>query len=305
MPRYGVRYESVRALARECEQLGYTSIWVTDHIQPPAAPLPVLETWTTLTALAKEVKGRIGTMALYYGYRHPAVLASMAATLDDISGGRLELCIGAGAPYQDEECRAMGLPFPKVKVRINELREYVEILRLLLAQSGKVSFEGKYFRLKEAVCNAPTIQKPHPPLWIGGRLPMMLRAIGEMGLDWSYFGQGPEDYARAVRVLEESAKRKGLDPARIRHSIFSGIVLAKERRQFDEALSRSAKARGKTVEEFLAGSYTAIYGTPDECIHLIEAFMKLGVSLFVLRDYDADGGNLKLFGELVLPHFSH
>lgn len=303
MPRYWVEYDQVKGLAQACERLGYGSVWLTDHLQPSKVSGPVLETWTTLTALAHEVKARVGAVALCYSYRHPAVLAKMAATLDTISGGRLELCIGAGSPAQEEENRAMGIPFPKPSVRIRQLREYIQVLKILWTCSGKADFVGKFFQLKAATCNCAPLQKPHPPLWIGGRGPLMLRNVGEMGENWNYFGLKPDDYADAIRIVEDSNRRKGIDPHLVRRSVFSGIVIAKTRRELEEVISKSAKARNMTVEDFFKNSFASIHGTPEECIELVETYRKLGASLFVLRDYDSAGGSLRLFGERVLPYF--
>ena len=151
-------FNQVREVVLECERLGYHSVWLDDHLM--FGKRPILESWTTLSALSSITKKiKLGTMVLCNSFRKPALLAKMAATLDVISNGRLEFGIGAGT--QKDEHIAYGIPFSNPSVRIDRMKEAVEIIKTMWTQE-KASYEGKYYRIKEAVCEPKPMQKPHP-----------------------------------------------------------------------------------------------------------------------------------------------
>ena len=157
-------YPNVKRIASECEKLEFDSIWLYDHFYPLSPPFnkSVLESWTTLTALALETKAiRLGVLVTCNLFRHPSVLAKMSATVDVISGGRLQFGIGAG--WYEEECLAYGIQFPKASVRIRRLRESVQIVKKMWTEE-KSDFEGRYYRIKDAICEPKPVQKPHPPV---------------------------------------------------------------------------------------------------------------------------------------------
>ena len=158
------RFCEIRDIVLECEKLGYHSVWLDDHLM--YNDWPILECWTTLSALAALTsKIRLGTMVSCNAHRNPALLAKAAATLDVISGGRLELGIGAGV--QEKEHLAYGFGFPNLNVRVERLGEALQVIRQLWTQE-KATFRGKHYALKDAVCEPKPIQKPYPPITVGG-----------------------------------------------------------------------------------------------------------------------------------------
>jgi len=180
IPQDGMTYERIRNVALKGEELGFDSVWLFDHLQsfPQPGRDPFIECWTTLSALAEATRHiRLGSLVLNAQYRNPALLAKMAATLDNISNGRLEFGIGAGGTIRAEwseklgytaEYRAYGMDFPeKPSNRIYKLQETVQIIKKLWTED-KVTFEGKHYRVKNAFCYPKPVQKPYPPLWIGG-----------------------------------------------------------------------------------------------------------------------------------------
>lgn len=176
---------------REAERLGYDWASVGDHFMtnpvfgaPDTAPW--LEAWTSLAALAEATSRiRLGVLVSSVGYRHPAVLAKMAATLDVISGERLEFGIGAG--YLEAEYRMYGLPFPPASVRIAQLAEAVQVCKLLWTQEH-ANFAGSSFTLVDAVSSPKPLQQPHPPIWIGGGGEQKtLRVVAEHADGWNAF----------------------------------------------------------------------------------------------------------------------
>ncbi|MCK4703727.1 LLM class flavin-dependent oxidoreductase, partial [Candidatus Bathyarchaeota archaeon] len=177
-PQYGFTYEHIRGVASEAERLGFESIWVSDHFFMTDDSLDVncLECWTVLTALARDTKTlRLGAMVASQSYRNPALSANMAASVDHVSGGRLNYGVGAG--WKEVEYRAYGYGFPGAGRRIRQLDEAVEIARRMWTEP-KATYEGKYYRVKDALCMPKPVQKPLP-IWIGGTGTKTLRVAAK------------------------------------------------------------------------------------------------------------------------------
>jgi F420-dependent oxidoreductase-like protein len=217
-------WEAVLALWQAADEMDvFESAWTFDHFYPiysdPTGPC--LEGWVTLTALAQATRRlRLGCMVSGMLYRHPAVLANMAATLDIISGGRLELGVGAG--WNQEECDAYGIELGTLTERFDRFAEGVEVLHALLTQKTS-TFSGRYFQLTEARCEPKPVQQPHPPFVIGGRgekrtLPLVAR----WAQHWNVGGLTAEEFNPKLAKLHEACARIGRDPKEI---VVSVIVL--------------------------------------------------------------------------------
>ena len=198
----------------------FESGWTFDHFYPifsdPTGPC--LEGWVTLTALAQATNRlRLGTMVTGNVYRHPAVLANMAATLDVVSGGRLELGLGAG--WNEEECAAYGIDLPPLKERFDRFDEACDIILSLLANET-TDYDGKHYRLTAARCEPKPVQRPHPPLCIGGGgEKRTLRTVARLAQHWNIPGGGAEVFKRKRDVLAEHCADVGRDPAEITTSV--------------------------------------------------------------------------------------
>ena len=204
----------------------FESGWTFDHFYPIFSDStgPCLEGWTTLTALAQATtRLRMGTLVTGIHYRHPAVLANMAATLDVISGGRLELGIGAG--WNEEESGAYGIALGTLRERSDRFEEACEVIVGLLTQET-TSFSGTYYQLDQARCEPKGVQRPHPPLCIGGNGEQRtLRTAARFAQHWNYLGGTPEEFAHKRSVLHQHCADLGRDPAEIllsSHVIFDG-----------------------------------------------------------------------------------
>ena len=193
----------------------FTSAWNFDHFYPIFSDSTgeCLEGWTTLTALAQATRRiRIGSMVNGIVYRHPAVLAAMASSLDVISGGRLELGIGAG--WNEEECDAYGIRLGTLTERFDRFAEACEIIKGLLPQE-LTSFEGRYFTLSEARNNPPGVQQPHPPICIGGQgerrtLPLVARYADH----WNCPGPDLDTFRAKLAAPERGLRRHRPRPRR-------------------------------------------------------------------------------------------
>ena len=208
----------------------FESGWTFDHFYPIFSDStgPCMEGWITLTALAQATRRlRLGTLVTGIHYRHPAVLANMAATLDIVSGGRLEIGIGAG--WNEEESGAYGIPLGSPKERSDRFEEACEVIVGLLTQET-TTFKGAYYELTEARCEPKAVQRPHPPICIGGSgEKRTLRTAARFAQHWNFVGGTPEQFTRAVDVLHQHCADIGRDPAEIllsTHVRYSGDAAA-------------------------------------------------------------------------------
>lgn len=215
-------YADMERFWRDADECGFYAIWNYDHFyglgaQSTDFATDTLEGWTTLAAMAAIVKrARIGCMVTGVTYRHPAVLANMATTVDHISGGRLEF--GIGAAWHEAEHAAYGIPFPSAGTRIAMLDEAVTVVRALWTEDV-ANFDGAHFSLKDALCNPKPVQRPHPPIVIGGTQPKMLRLIARQADEWNAVTFDPATWIEQNKQLDEACAEIGRDPAAIRRGI--------------------------------------------------------------------------------------
>jgi F420-dependent oxidoreductase-like protein len=190
--------------------------WLFDHFYPIYGDKagPCFEGWTALSYLAGRTQRlRLGIMVTGNPYRHPAVLANMAATFDHFSNGRLDLGIGAG--WNEEEANAYGTPLLPIRQRLDQFEEACAVLQLLLTRPT-ADFAGQHYRLVQARCEPKPIQKPYPPLVMGGTgEKRFLRIAARFADDWNYPGGSPEDFRHKVEVLHRHCEAVGRNPTDI------------------------------------------------------------------------------------------
>jgi alkanesulfonate monooxygenase SsuD/methylene tetrahydromethanopterin reductase-like flavin-dependent oxidoreductase (luciferase family) len=256
----------------------------------------ILECWTTLSALSSLTKKiRLGTMASCNSFRNPALLAKMAATVDVISNGRLELAIGAGA--QESEHVAYGLSFPNPRVRIDRLREAIEIIKKMWSEE-KASYSGKYYQIQEAVCMPKPLQNPHPPITIAGggeKLTLKVTAKHADRYDWGHL-PSIAVYKRKLAVLKDYCQAISRDFQGIEKSCWpSGQVFFHPEKIGTGKRPLPQKSRKTLADESI------FIGTPQEFMRLIQQYEDLGVTFFMLFFGDLPSVNgLKLFAETII-----
>lgn len=289
-------FPRIRDVVLECERSGYHSVWLDDHLM--YGNRPILESWSTLAALsAVTTRIRLGTMVTCASFRNPALLAKIAATLDVISGGRLEFGIGAGV--QEVEHCAYGFPFPRAGVRVERLGEAISVIKALWREK-KASFKGRHYCVEKAVCEPKPLQKPHPPITIGGGgEKLMLRVTAQHAdrYDWGYL-PSLELYTHKLKVLESHCSEVGRDPQEIEKSCWPGgqIVIARNRGDLRQKIV-TEKPKRVALEYF---EKTSLIGTPDECVRKLQPYVDLGVTHFMLFFGDLPRlSNLQLFAETV------
>jgi F420-dependent oxidoreductase-like protein len=219
-PQY-TTYEAILGIWQAADALPvFEHAWLFDHFAPIHGDVngPCLEGWTTLAALAAATRRiRLGLMVTGNTYRHPAVLAKIAATVDVISGGRLDLGLGAG--WNEYEHASMGIPLYAPGERIRRFGEACEIIKRLFTQH-LTDFDGRYYQLKEARCEPKPIQRPYPPFVIGGGGEQLtLRIVARHANVWNFAGGPIETFTHKVGVLREHCAAVGRDPAEIQLSL--------------------------------------------------------------------------------------
>jgi F420-dependent oxidoreductase-like protein len=233
--RVGLKYapmattpERMREVWTAADQAGFDHLWIMDHFMPLVrsatgwyqfAPTDsVFEAWTTLAAMAEVAKRiRIGVNVTGNLYRYPAVLAKTVATVDRFSGGRVEF--GIGAAWAEFEFTALGIPFPPARERMDRLAESLDVLKLLWTQDV-AEYDGVHYHLKGAISEPKPLQKPHPPIWVGGSGEKRLLRIAAQHADvWNIVGGTPDEALRLSKVLDGHCEDVGRNPAEIRRSI--------------------------------------------------------------------------------------
>ena len=297
-PQFGFAYDGVFAIAREAEEAGFDSIWLSDHLflNEDSVGDDCLETWTLLAALARETSRiRLGTMATCQSYRNPALLAKIVAGVDQISGGRVEFGIGAG--WKEIEYRAYGYDFPPPRVRVEQLVETIEIC-LRMWRHDRATYRGTHYQVVDAPCAPKPVQRPNPRVWVTGQRPGIMRAAATYGDAINVSGFPTVDrYAEAMRELERACARAGRPPTAILRSQFCPVSVGRDRREIERLAAAGAARTHITQAEWLR-----ISGTPAEVVSQIRAYERLGVSyLIACFPVGHESAAIRIFAEEVIP----
>jgi F420-dependent oxidoreductase-like protein len=295
----------IERLARRVEALGYDSIWLVDHLQPVVDPAgPYFECWTAMAALAASTSHiRLGQMATCNGYRPPALLAKMAANIDAMSGGRLDVGLGAG--WYEAEHRAWGYDFPAAKVRLDRLEEAIEVILAIWATStrGPATYRGLHYRLDGVTMAPPPVQRPHPPLWIAGAGEHRTLRLVARYADWCNFAGPAESVARKTAVLAQHCDKVGRDPSEIGVSWKGDVIIALNDRDAREQIERVRRfwlSRGATQFADEAGLRSGhLIGTPEEIRARIAEYQRVGCNYFICDFWDREGESLDTFAREV------
>ena len=275
----------------------FVSAWVADHFLPWAdsqdPATDTYECWTTLGYLAGLFQGyTFGSIVLAQSYRSPALVAKMAATLQALTGGRLVLGLGAG--WKEDEYLAYGYEFPRPAVRVRQLAEAVQIVRLMWTQP-QATFHGRYYHIQAATCEPKP--EPLPPIMIGGGgRQLTLRFVAQYADWWNYPGGSPEEYGELLDALRGHCRDSRRDYERIVKTWLCECVAV---------APTPAQARRVAEASPFYDPAGSIVGTPDEVAAQLRRFTALGVRHFMLRfaGFPALDG-AQLFAQEVIPRFA-
>jgi F420-dependent oxidoreductase-like protein len=244
----GTTIDELRAVWRIADDGGFDHCWDFDHfagIGSGGPEVDVFEGWTLQAAMAEATsRVRIGCMVTGNTYRHPAVLAKAAVTVDHLSGGRLEF--GLGAAWAEIEHTMLDLEFGTAGQRIARMEEACRMIKLLWTEELS-DFEGRYYRLDGAIANPKPVQQPHPPIWIGGSGERKtLRVVAEHADAWNAPGGEPAEFARLSGVLDRHCDDVGRNPAEIRRTVQLGF-----RGDVDDLLAKAGAFRSVGVDDVI------------------------------------------------------
>ena len=265
------KYEEVLELAKHVEQTGWDGIWYADHFMPnaPDTSSPWPEAWTTLTAIGANVpRIKLGTLVSGNTYRHPAVLAKMAATLDHITDGRVILGLGSG--WQENEHTHYGIPFYTTRERLERLDEACQIIKSLYANS-KTDFDGKYYQLSDASLEPKPVQHPLPLLIGGGGEKRTLRITAEHANAWNVWG----DVAilrQKMEVLDNHCADVGRNPGEIHRTAVALLFMSEDNAFLEQ--TRNAELQ-----------QASLIGTVDEIREIVAEFEAIGVDELIVPDF--------------------
>ncbi len=295
----GLTWPRWQRIVKAVERLRFAGLYRSDHFTNATPPdKESLELWTSLAWLASHTKRiEFGPLCTPTSFRHPTLTARMAAAVDDLSGGRLTLGLGAG--WQEREHSNFGFDLLSMKERFVRFEESLEVISRLLAANEPAAFSGRYYRLREAVL----LPRPHraggPPILVGGNgarrtLPLAARFATE----WNATFQTPANFSRLSRRLDELLAGRGQNPSSVRRSMMTGLVFGRD----DAEVRRKIAERGRTLEE--SRSRGIISGTPDQITDQLRALQEVGVQRVMLQWLDLDDlDGLEAFAELAARPF--
>ncbi len=264
-------WEDLLGSAEHAERTGWAGVWVADHFMPNGerSDAPRLEAWTTIAGVAACLdRVRVGVLVTGNTYRHPAVLAKMAATVDRISEGRLVLGLGAG--WQENEHEAYGIDLPAIPERLARLEEACQVIRLLHSQE-RSNFEGRFYRLRDAPCEPKPLQQPLPLLVGGSGEKVTMRIAAKYANEWNCWGL-PETIERKSEVLSRHCLEVGRDPSSIKLSAQALVYMSDNKEQLERWSSRNSTT-------------PRIIGTPSQVAEVVSRYVEIGLDEFVVSDH--------------------
>lgn len=276
-------FDSLKDLVISAEEKGFDSFWVMDHFHqlqmlgPPGEPM--LEGWTTISALTGvTTKIKLGTLVTGVIYRHPSILAKMSATIDVLSKGRLFMGIGAG--WNEEESLAYGIAssFPSNRERLDRLEEAIQIIRKMWTDEPTATFIGKYYHIKNAYCNPKPIQRPSPPILVGGQGEKRTLEIVAKYADACNLIGSLETVKKKLDILKEHCKKVGRDYDSILKTKLGGVLIDNNEEEAKKRVNRIFKGMSEQqINEYI------IYGTPDRVLKQIEMLDEVGIQYLIVN----------------------
>jgi alkanesulfonate monooxygenase SsuD/methylene tetrahydromethanopterin reductase-like flavin-dependent oxidoreductase (luciferase family) len=301
LPQVAIDVDAMVDRAVECERLGFTSFWLFDHLYAPGMPdAPSYDGWVLATTLlARTSRLRVGHLVSCNNFRHPALLAKMATTLDVISHGRLEFGLGSGSVEQEHQ--QAGLPWGSLGDRSQRLAEALEIVTQMFT-SPRTTFVGDHYSVRDLPNVPPPVQQPRPPIHVGGinathTLPLVARYADV----WNVPTYALDRIDELNALLDAECARIGRDPASIARSVEAVLAMSTADR-LDDTLALARRRYGFAGFGLEEGGFL---GTPGQVTDRIGSLVERGFTTFIFMTHDrAKSPTLELFADEVMPHFA-
>lgn len=300
LPQIKRTWAEARDAAIEFERLGFDSLWVCDHLLGMPMPhLPILEAWSELAAVAAITsRVELGTLVTPPFFRNPAVLAKQIATIDQVAGGRVIAGLGGG--WFEQEFTSYGLPFPPLRDRLQAIDETCEIWKRLWTEPS-VTFEGRIFQVREAVCEPKPVRTP-PILIGGGGERVLMGLVAKHATTWNNLAAFQDRLGPKVEALRRRCDELGRDFGDVEVSQQCTVVIAEDDAAARAALAKAARVFGGHMGDAIEAH--GIWGSPAGVIERIERHLRLGCTSFVIEFFGRDTREpARLFAEQVMPAF--
>ena len=262
------QWDTIIEASARIEKLNYASVWVYDHFHTVPSPTqdPTFECWSLMAALSQVTTNvRIGQMCTCNSYRNPAYLTKVASTIDSMSGGRLEFAIGAG--WYDQEYKAYGYDYPSAGVRLKMLEEALQIYIAMTTQD-KASFEGDYYKIKDAINQPKPLQKPYPPLWVcGGGEKVTLKLLAKYG-DYGNWDVDVGGFVHKSKILKTHCEEQNRNYSDIKKTLHTNVIIGNNEKDLDAKINKIVDVTGIPKEMYidrpLVGVKEKVFDTIDE-----------------------------------------
>ena len=289
-PQQGCSYLDQLAIARHAEAAGFEALFRSDHYDsfPGELGHPTTDAWTVVAGLARETERiQLGVLVSPVTFRHPGTLAKIVATVDEMSGGRV--VVGLGAGWNEGEHAHHGFPFPPIDVRAAMLEEQLAILRGLWQEPDGWSFTGRHYSVPGSLFRPRPVQQPAPHVIVGGEgSPRSMRIAVRFADEFNLSSSTPERAAERFAKLDETARAAGRDPSTLVHSSMVGVLVGRDQAEVERRTATMLEQFGM-ADDGAAWLETRrprwILGTPDEARAMVERFAAVGVQRLVLQDF--------------------
>jgi F420-dependent oxidoreductase-like protein len=307
-PQQGLTYDEILAAARAAEDAGLEAFFRSDHYAsfPGADDQPTTDAWATLAGLARDTRQiGLGSLVSPVTFRLPGPFAKLVATVDEMSGGRIE--VGMGAGWNDTEHAQLGIPFPSLDQRFGMLEEAVAIVHGLWTEPDGWQFNGDHWQVAGSLFRARPERngRRHPPLILGGRGgPRLARLAARFGDEFNLTSASPDGAREAYARIDAACQAIGRDPSEVTRSAMTGVLIAETRGELDDRIRQQLEITGADgatdADAWLAERHGRwIIGTLDEAGERLDAFAQAGAERVMLQDFSPrDLGMIQLMGRL-------
>jgi F420-dependent oxidoreductase-like protein len=299
-----IEYEFSKNISKAVDHSsGFDSIYSYDHFIPYYAPNnknDLFESFTLLSSIAVITsKVKLGQVVTCNSYRNPALLAKMLSTLDIISNGRIELGIGAG--WHEEEYRQYGYDFPATVVRIAQLDEAVSIIKAMWSkQNASSSFKGKYYSIKDAICNPKPLQEPYPTIMIGGSgEKYLLKVVAKHADRYNHPCGSVELLKRKISKLKEHCTTIGRNPKEIQYSILVSCLVGEDINMINHIVNRR-KNQVHGMQQVREAENASLVGLPENIISGLNKYVNIGITHFIMDIVGLSENTINLFDSKVI-----